>query len=55
MTAPVSPVKTLPEAPAGPRRDPWSWAPATEWRCPRCGQLFLTREAGPTCFYREGT
>lgn len=36
----------------------WDWQPESPWRCPRCGQLLLTREAAPTCptcLYREGT
>ncbi len=34
---------------------PWSWLPPSPFRCPRCGTITLTREAEPTCLYREGT
>lgn len=36
----------------------FAWRQPTYWRCPRCGQIVLTVEAGvrcPTCLFVEGT
>lgn len=43
-----------------PRRKqatPWSWAPASPYRCPRCASIHLTRDLAarcPACGFIEG-
>lgn len=49
-------VVAIPEE-ARRRRRPGPGSPPSPWRCPRCGTITLTREAGarcPTCGFREG-